>query len=99
MLFFRHEREVHVTELASRDTVDRLRGLSRHRLLDRDLVGQRRSMSSVGRYALGERLGGFIYGTIIVLAVLVAGAKAYPDRAGRIAPLVVITCVAFLLLQ
>jgi hypothetical protein len=52
-------------------------------------------MSSVRRYALGERLGGFIYGTIIVLAVLVAGAKAYPHDAGKIAALIVITCVVF----
>jgi hypothetical protein len=52
-------------------------------------------MSSVGRYALGERLGGFIYGTIVILAVLVGGAKAYPHNAGKIAALVVITCVVF----
>ncbi len=39
------------------------------------------------REASGERLAGFIYGTIIVLAVVVAGAKAYPDDAGRIAAL------------
>jgi hypothetical protein len=41
--------------------------------------------------AMGERLGGFIYGTVIALAVLVAGAKAYPDGAGRIAVLVAAT--------
>ena len=52
-------------------------------------------MSSVGRYAMGERLGGFIYGTIVILAVLVGGAKAYPHNAGKIAALVVITCVVF----
>lgn len=39
------------------------------------------------REAIGERLGGFIYGTIVVLAVVVAGARAYPDDAGRIAAL------------
>jgi hypothetical protein len=39
------------------------------------------------REAIGERLGGFIYGTIIVLAVVVAGARTYPDDAGRIAAL------------
>jgi hypothetical protein len=44
---------------------------------------------------MGERLGGFIYGTIVVLAVLVAGAKAYPHSAGRIAALVAITSVVF----
>ena len=50
--------------------------------------------SSRGR-ARGERLGGFIYGTIIALAVVVAGAKAYPHRAGQIAALVAITSVVF----
>lgn len=44
---------------------------------------------------MGERLGGFIYGTIVVLAVLVAGAKAYPTEAGKIAALVAITSVVF----
>jgi hypothetical protein len=51
--------------------------------------------SRFGRAAMGERLGGFIYGTIIVLAVLVAGAKAYPHAAGRIAALVAITSIVF----
>ena len=37
--------------------------------------------------AIGERLEGFIYGTIVVLAVVIAGAKAYPNDAGRIAVL------------
>ena len=40
---------------------------------------------------MGERLGGFIYGTIVVLAVLVAGAKAFPDESGHIAVLVIVT--------
>lgn len=43
------------------------------------------------RSAIGARLGGFIYGTIIALAVLVGGAKAYPDDAGRIAALVAVS--------
>jgi hypothetical protein len=47
------------------------------------------------RLAIGERLGGFIYGTLIVLAVVVAGARAYPDDAGRIAALVLVTSVVF----
>ena len=42
---------------------------------------------------MGERLGGFIYGTVIALAVLVTGAKVYPDGAGRIAVLVAATSV------
>jgi hypothetical protein len=52
-----------------------------------------RSRPRAGR--LGERLGGFIYGTIIVLAVLVAGARAYPHEAGHIAALVVVTSLVF----
>ena len=44
---------------------------------------------------MGERLGGFIYGTIVMLAVLVAGAKAYPTAPGKIAALVAITSVVF----
>ncbi len=44
---------------------------------------------------MGERLGGYIYGTIVVLAVIVAGARAYPDGAGHIAALVVATTFAF----
>ena len=44
---------------------------------------------------MGERLGGFIYGTIVVLAVVVAGARAYPDDAGHIAGLVAATTAAF----
>lgn len=43
---------------------------------------------------MGERLGGFIYGTIVALAVVVAGAQAYPHAAGHIAILVAATSVA-----
>jgi hypothetical protein len=49
----------------------------------------------LSRAVLGERLGGFIYGTILVLAVLAGGAKAYPDNAGKIAILVGVTSVVF----
>jgi hypothetical protein len=49
----------------------------------------------VGRATMGERLGGFIYGTIVVLSVIVAGARAYPHDAAHIAGLVVATTVAF----
>lgn len=45
----------------------------------------------VGFAAMGARLGGFIYGTIVALAVVVAGAKAYPNSAGHIVVLVVAT--------
>jgi hypothetical protein len=44
---------------------------------------------------MGERLGGFIYGTIIALSVLVAGTKAYPHDAGKIAALVAVSSVVF----
>jgi hypothetical protein len=40
---------------------------------------------------MGERLAGFVYGTIVVLAVLVGGVRAFPDDAGRIAALVLVT--------
>src|SRR5580765_2819298 len=45
--------------------------------------------------AMGERLSGFVYGTIVALAVLVAGARAYPHAAGHIAALVAVTSVVF----
>ena len=44
---------------------------------------------------MGERLGGFIYGTIVALSVVVAGAKAYPEGPGRVAALVAVTCLVF----
>ena len=56
--------------------------------------GHRPGASRFGRAAMGERLGGFIYGTIVVLAVVVAGARAYPDGAGHIAALVAVSAVA-----
>jgi hypothetical protein len=49
----------------------------------------------LGRVQLGERLGGFVYGTIVVLAVVVTGAKAYPHEPGHVAALVVMTTVVF----
>src|SRR3954454_14332130 len=39
----------------------------------------------------GERLGGFMYGTLVALAVLVASAKAYPHNANRVVVLVAVT--------
>lgn len=54
----------------------------------------RHPAARVGRAAMGERLGGFIYGTVVVLAVVVAGARAYPHEAGHIAGLVAATSVA-----
>src|SRR5829696_2804333 len=52
-------------------------------------------VARIGRAATGERLGGFVYGTIVALAVIVAAAKAYPDEPGRVAAVVVITTVVF----
>ena len=52
-------------------------------------------MPSAGRAALGERLGGFIYGTILALAVLVGGAKAYPHDAWKIVLLLAVTATVF----
>ena len=43
----------------------------------------------------GQRLSGFIYGTIVALSVIVAGARAYPHETGHIAAVVVVTCVVF----
>jgi hypothetical protein len=43
----------------------------------------------------GERLGGLIYGTIIVLATIVGGAEAYKHGAGHVALLVLLTTVVF----
>ena len=57
-------------------------------------VHRQRGAARVGRAAAGERLGGFIYGTIVALAVVVAGARAYPHAAGHIAILVAATSVA-----
>ncbi len=48
-----------------------------------------------GRAAIGERLAGFIYGTIVVLSVLVAGARAFPDDASRIFVMVLVTSSVF----
>jgi hypothetical protein len=55
----------------------------------------RQRAARVGRATMGERLGGFIYGTIVVLSVIVGGARAYPHDAAHIAGLVIATAVAF----
>jgi hypothetical protein len=56
---------------------------------------QRGRTTRLRRTAIGERLAGFIYGTIIVMSVLVAGSRAYPDDAGHIAATVAVTSVVF----
>ena len=47
------------------------------------------------RAAQAARVSGYTYGTIIVLSVIVAGAKAFPQAAGHIAVLVAVTAVVF----
>jgi hypothetical protein len=47
------------------------------------------------RVAVGERLSGFIYGTIVVLAVIIAGTKAYPHALGHVIVLALVTAVVF----
>jgi hypothetical protein len=49
----------------------------------------------IGRSALGERLAGFIYGTIVTLSVIVAGARAFPHDPGHVAAIVAVTSVVF----
>ena len=49
------------------------------------------------RAGMAERLGGLVYGTIVVLSVIVAGAKAFPDDTTRIAVLVAGTTIVFFL--
>jgi hypothetical protein len=44
---------------------------------------------------MGERLSGFIYGTIVVLSVIIAGARAYPHGPGHIAGIVLVTSAVF----
>ena len=56
---------------------------------------QLRRLARLDPSAMGVRLGGFVYGTIVVLSVLVAGVRAYPSDAGRIALLVVVTSLVF----
>jgi hypothetical protein len=43
----------------------------------------------------GERVGGYIYGTIVVLSTVIAGAKAYQEHVGHVAALVAITTLVF----
>jgi len=61
------------------------------------VIGRRQlaRLSGLDPAAMGARLGGFVYGTIVVLSVLVASARAYPHSAGRIAVLVVASSVVF----
>jgi hypothetical protein len=51
--------------------------------------------STEDRGAVGERLGGFVYGTVLVMSVVVAGAKAFPHGPGHVAVLVAVTTFVF----
>jgi hypothetical protein len=44
---------------------------------------------------VGESLAGFVYGTIVVLSVVVGGARDYGHEPGHIAAVAAITCVVF----
>ena len=47
----------------------------------------------LAREAAGHRLAGLVYGTLVVLAMIVLGAKTYPDEPGMIGVFVVVTTV------
>jgi hypothetical protein len=47
------------------------------------------------RLATGERLAGFVYGTILTLSVVVAGARAFPHDPAHVAELVAVTSLVF----
>jgi hypothetical protein len=49
----------------------------------------------LARSAMGERLSGYIYGTIVALSVIVGGARGFPHEPGHIAALVAVTCFTF----
>ena len=48
------------------------------------------SAAFYSREAFGERLGGFIYGTIVVLSAVIAGARIYPHAPAHVATFVVV---------
>jgi hypothetical protein len=50
---------------------------------------------SDSRSSEGDRLAGYIYGTIVSLAVVVDGARAFPDHPGEVAGIVAVTSVVF----
>jgi hypothetical protein len=47
------------------------------------------------REALAAAVGGLTYGTVVVLSVVVAGAKAFPDSPGALGLIVLVTTVTF----
>ena len=58
-------------------------------------LADRSAMKLADRKELGEQLSGFVYGTIVVLSVIVTGAKAFPNELGHIAVLVAVTTIVF----
>lgn len=58
-------------------------------------VTDEHAASLARRAAVAARVAGYTYGSILVLSVLVAGAKAFPGEAGHIAALVGATAVVF----
>jgi hypothetical protein len=56
---------------------------------------RRLSPDRFARSAMGERVSGYVYGTIVALSVIVGGAKAYPHEPGHIAVVVAVTCAVF----
>jgi hypothetical protein len=51
--------------------------------------------AAAARSVRADRLSGFIYGTIVVLSVIVAGARTYPREPGHAAVVVTVTCLVF----
>jgi hypothetical protein len=51
--------------------------------------------ASVVRTTEGDRLAGYIYGTIVALSVIVEGARASPEHPGSVAAIVTVTSVVF----
>jgi hypothetical protein len=47
------------------------------------------------REALATAVGGLTYGTVVVLSVIVAGAKAFPDSPGGLGLIVLVTTATF----
>jgi hypothetical protein len=56
-----------------------------------DRVDPAPTPEAASRSASGLRLGGFIYGTIVALAVIVEGRRAFPHGPGHVAVLVGVT--------
>jgi len=58
-------------------------------------VSDEHAASLARRAAVAARVAGYTYGSILVLSVLVAGARTFPGEAGHIAAVVAATSVVF----